>query len=499
VVVAVIAFAVAIAPSIVPEEHVGTSISGELASTGRVDLEFEKPLSETTSPVCGCIPKRSRADWRGIVFPARHIVVRRRAPGASTHRYRLLGSSSVFTWQGNLGMDDRGLELEFSSFSQPAGDPLTLPEVKALMRSPALEKKRVDSAELIARGPLHAGSFGPEPVAAIGPPAGTTSTISFEAPTVRPGDSTLQVSTRSRSAPENAGQPGSREGALIDVMGPAMAIWSKVPKGRSLLTYTHVSPIYEEIGGERRLLPRYWAGRVDFSTPKPLAPNLVWWRVIIVRRGAFAVRIAPRPNIDPRKNRLFPGERIEVTVPRVVSGAERLVPVFRRARRDPRVTIPDVPLIPPRNPFDYNGKRTTLWRPFDHPFLLPPTPPVSGVNVFGRFKRLSFQAARGSLTLGPDQTLPLDAATPLALTDIEGPGAVGEHLVVPVRLNSRTAKVRIQGRAKTLVNGDPYLTEHPSWVRFIDGEVVTTMATVLSLFLSALALLITRGAWARRD
>ena len=405
----------------------------------------------------------------------------------------------MLNWRGDLGGNDRGLELEYSIFEKPAGDPLTLPEIKALMWRPDWEKARVDSAELIAPGPLHAASFGFEPVAAIGPATGTTSTISFEAPPVRPGDSTLQVSTRSRSVPKNATGPGSREGALIDVMGPIVAIWSKIMPNRSLITYTHYRPIFEEIGEEKRPLQPYRAERIYHSAWKPPAPDNVLWRVVIVRRGAFAVRIAPGPNVAPQKDRLSHGEEIEVTVPRVVSGAKRLVPVFRQARRTPYVRIPDVPLIPPRNPSDFDGKRTKRWRLFDYPFKLPPTPPVSGVNVFGRFKRLSFQAARGSLTLGPNQTLDLHAATPLAFRNIEGPGAVGEHLVIPVQLDSRTAKVRFQGRAETLVNGDPYLTEHPSWVRFVDVDVVTVMAALLGLFFSALAFLVTGGAWARRD
>ncbi|MDQ3725903.1 MAG: hypothetical protein M3335_08480 [Actinomycetota bacterium] len=404
----------------------------------------------------------------------------------------------MLNWQGGLGGNDRGLELEYSIFEKPAGDPLTLPEIKALMWRPDWEKARVDSAELIAPAPLHAASFGFEPVAAIGPPAGTTSTISFEAPAVRPGDATLQVSTRSRSVSKGAAGPGSREGALIDVLGPTVAIWSKIMPSRSLLTYTHVSPIFEEIGEEKRPLQPYRAERIDHSPWEPPAPGNVLWRVVIVRRGAFAVRIAPGPNVAPQKDRLSHGEEIEVTVPRVVSGAKRLVPVFRQARRTPYIKIPDVPLIPPINPSDFDGKRTKRWRVFDYPFKLPPTPPISGVNVFGQFERLRFQAARGSLTLGPDQPFDLDAATPLALTDIEGPGAVGEHLVIPVRLDSRTAKVRIQGRAKTLINGDPYLTEHPAWVRFVDGDFVTVMAALLGVLLSALAL-VTGGARARRD
>jgi hypothetical protein len=122
-----------------------------------------------------------------------------------------------------------------------------------------------------------------------------------------------------------------------------------------------------------------------------------------------------------------------------------------------------------------------------------------GLTCFGRFKRLSFQAARGSLTLGPDRTLDLHAATPLAFRNIEGPGAVGEHLVIPVRLDSRTAKVRIQGRAETLVNGDRYLTEQPSWVRLIDVDLVTVIAAIIGLFFSATAFLAAEGARARRD
>lgn len=100
---------------------------------------------------------------------------------------------------------------------------------------------------------------------------------------------------------------------------------------------------------------------------------------------------------------------------------------------------------------------------------------------------------------GPDRTLDLHAATPLAFRDIEGSRAVGKHLVIPVRIDSRTAKVRIQGKAETLVNGDPYLTEQPSWVRFADVAFVTVTAALIGLFLSAAAFLVAGGAREGRD
>lgn len=411
-------------------------------------------------------------------------------------------------WSGVETLGDRGIRARRYLLDWPRGDTPSLRDVlpiAAIGDQDSGEDILADWISVFSRDALHVASLGPEPVAAIGPPANARVSVDFSTPVAQPDDRTLHV--RADYQPDQR-KPGRTPAAsddtpMVDVLGPEILVWTRADtRPASFSKVAHQRPTFDyEKDFSRRILSGYSSKRLTRGAETPALPDaeLVTWQILHIRRGTFAARIvagAAAANGQPREEDApiaTPGT-LEVAVPRVLSRAKRLVKVFRKAQRDPIVQIPDIPFITPLSvarrvdPDDPKAKTLRRWFPIPDIFQLPPAPPTTGLNVFGALRNLRLAEARGSLTLGATRTLRLQAPTPLELQDIVGRGVLGNRLLIPVELDARSARVRVQGRATASLNGEP-IEEEQAWiVDALSSDRLTLIGTLAAALLAG-------GAW----
>jgi hypothetical protein len=169
----------------------------------------------------------------------------------------------------------------------------------------------------------------------------------------------------------------------------------------------------------------------------------------------------------------------------VARNAAQLIPRFKAANRDPKVWIENLPFIPTteagaeRQIGDGPGEAT--YEKESKEFEFPPTPPLTGINVFGDISDLRFSDATADLTIGTEGRS-ISAGTPLEFRNIKGTGVVGHHMLIPVRVDGHEAKIHVIGEADARVNGLPVASER-SWVANVlsDEKVSWFLALVASL------------------
>ena len=472
-----------------------SSLSADLRHTGPVTFRFRERLTATTSPTCGCRGHTPTGGWRGVVVPAQELRIERHGANRVT-QYDIF-SANPAPWHSLGQLGDRGIRLERYLIDIPRGEVLSkrLAIGLVLTRHPQ-QRILADFVMLSTPGPMHVMSLGREPVAAIGTPAGVPVTIDFDEPIVRPVDRTLRVKVPydprawTREEPERSGDGVP----MVDVVGPQVLMWAPTTGTRHWFSrVTHVTPPID-ITEDKQEVHLHYKGQLTEEPPdRARLPGLVTWQVLYVPGGTFATRLVPGltgPDGEPRQPYEQPAERgsLDVSVPRALSHARSLLPVFREARRHPIVRVDRIEFMTAKSLVDRFTadvpRRFRTWFPLTDRFQLPPTPPVNGVNVFGAVSRMAMREARGSLTIGADRTVALDAYTPLELRDITGRGVIGRRLLVPIRLDADTAQVRVQGRATAFINEEP-VNERRSWiVTALSADRVTLFATLAGLFLA---------------
>lgn len=176
---------------------------------------------------------------------------------------------------------------------------------------------------------------------------------------------------------------------------------------------------------------------------------------------------------------------VTISAPHVARNASRLTPKFKAADRHPKFWIDRLPFIPTaetgvvRQIGEGPGEQT--YATGSKQFEYPPTPPLTGINVFGEIANLRFSEATADLTIGTESKS-ISAGTPLEFRNIKGTGVVGHHMLIPVRVDGHEAKIHVIGEADARVNGLPVASEQ-SWIAgAVSGENVSWfLALVASL------------------
>lgn len=390
--------------------------------------------------------------------------------------------------------DSRGTEVRTKHLLLRSNEKPTASQLYALFTQSADTSTRTaDFISLTTPGFLSAASLGREPVAALGFPAGTPARINYTASSGRK-DATLTI-----GAPFVAQKHGDDETnsiPLLDILGPRVLLWAptNVHLDYTLGVWQDPPNPYAPGGAMSVPGPRLDSESYEVSSRIPAGHKL--YTAMLVEKGAFALRIAPRPGATDRWTTpddipATAGEML-VTVPRAASQADDLVDVFRQADRQPLTTVKNIPLMTDNETVrsrTMGMSMEQLYSRGDQEFEYPPTPPASGINIFGAVRSLQLSHARGDFTIGT-KPLALRAKTPLELRDFNGLRDLKHRLLVPVQIDSNSARFDVQGHADTRLNGEPVATARP-WIASAFAPDIVTFVCALATALSV--------AFARRE
>jgi hypothetical protein len=336
-------------------------------------------------------------------------------------------------------------------------------------------------------GPLHVRSKSDDPVAALSPPTGARTTIDYsDTDVARRSDAPLVVTADYRRAGQPRLKDATNEIPMLDVLGPDVLLWAEV---------TGIDqPVLENLWEKPLEDDDAEAGSMHYSTVTGQAvendarADKRVFAVLHIRRGTFAVRlgIGDRGFSDTPESRPEHAGHLRITAPRALAQARALEPVFKRVDRQPRVTVDQIPAMA----FGIGGFRDTdaapetLYerRPNDYDY--PPTPPPSGVNVFGRIRELRLAEAEGQLQV-EDESRPIDAASPVEFRDVSGTGVRKGRFRVPVQISEKHAEINVTGRSDVRVNGVPVKKEEALWSRIVSERSALLLIAFVGLALAA--------------
>jgi hypothetical protein len=441
-------------------------ISAEVHRSGNVSLLLAGAPADATSPACGCTHSHVPGGWRGIVFPAQRLTISRhtKEPEAATQfDLSSSGTQTIGALPTQLGIN---LQVAIIAVRdrEVGADPFRLPNADFAVFTN--EQMVTDWLSVITSGPLHLKSDAAEPVAALSPPEDQEVSLAYSGETGNPAGRTLKVSTGfNPDAPEADYFP---ENALpiLDVLGPKVTMWAPI-KGVKYpytpATYMKTLPVTVE-GEKYNFEVQQWQG---VTPPKPPRG---WTAEIVVK--VLDPIFASRLTIQPAHRRSPPGVSedvgagtgsVTISAPRVEKSASQLIPKFRAADRDPKVWIKDLPFIPTNETGVVmrrvgNGPGEASYDRAAKEFEYPPTPPLTGINVFGAISELRFSEATADLTIGTENRS-ISAGTPLEFHNIKGTGVVGHHMLIPVRVDGREARIHVIGEADARINGLPVASD----------------------------------------
>lgn len=482
---AVLTAGVAVTSRLIPDSPAPVPISAEISHTGTMSITFAKATAQTTSPVCGCLRHDPPGGWQGIVMPARTLTMARSPTGHPTEFD--LFSPGPMQWIAEP--TSRGLAVRVSFAFLPSHRvPNTDAILTAARRTKFSFSHTFDILAVVTRGALSAASLGSEPVAALGVPSARPSDVSFAA-TTRSHDATLRVVAPLVPAQDRPGDETNNL-PMLDIMGPHVLLWAPTdPKLAFVVADWREPPAPYRSYGVNTTGERNYTVSFTGAPPRRAVPRgFTAYTVVEITRGVFNVRIVPRPGADDAFTAVDPIPQdpgiVSVTVPQAASDAAKLIPVFRQADAHPHQVLNDIPFIADDTMVSTRALSmplNQLYASAGQEFELPPTPPVSGVNVFGQIARLSFTDARGEFTLGKEP-LSLKAATPLEMRNFNSVGRRKNHLLIPIQVDSNRANFKVQGDADTRINGEAVATHEPLLKQLFAPDVVALVSSIVSAF-----------------
>jgi hypothetical protein len=472
-------------------------ISGAFHSAGTIRAVFSRPLLETTSPGCGCVDNRPPGGWQGLTLPASAMQIGLEGMGRATD-YTLF-SPNPGPWSDlpkNIG-----LAFESAEFITPEAEPPAAVFMSQVgwrhLKSLASLHTVADWLDLESHGVLHAASRGPEPLAAIGPPAGVPVDIGYQSEQANP-----KVSAVSMHVPfgDSAAKPEGTAIPLVDVIGSELFFWTRLRspnEGRLGLGYDTVPPEpFRPHGVDRNESFHEETVELTFGSPPSVPPRWATWLAIrVVPRSTFSVRVESLPenasdqlNYAPEHTKLPRGSAVlSILSHNASSSSTSLEKSAEATERDPLVWLHRIDLIKasgetpqrrvenePKIPalYDLNGSME---------FAYPP-PPVAGVNVFGPISSLEMSAAEGAMVVGDAPEESLSAGTPVELTHIRGVGITGHRMTIPVRFEGHEAAIHVQGSAIVKENGISKRLAQAWWRSLLPTQdLIGTLLAVASL------------------
>jgi hypothetical protein len=469
----IVAAILALVSALLPDEPASVPISAAIHSSGDVSFMLSGRPSAATSPACGCTHSHVPGGWRGIVVPAQELTLARHGvepEGATQYDISSSAPESIGALPQKLGI---GLQMAVFGVSKRdlGKNPLTLRRTRLLQ---FVEPFKTDWLSVIASGPLHVASYATEPVAAFSPPDSRWVTVHY--PT-ESGNDSLSMSTSFNPTADPDGRDGADGYPILDVLGPEVVMWAPIDGVRYPATPSEWQGQLPAKEAESfQLDVALWPTDAP-KVPRGLVPEIV----IRTRAPLFAARLAMRPSKLKAKPESFESVggagTVSLSIPNIQRNAAKLVPRFAAADRSPRFRLYNLSAIP-------NTQSATIRRVGEGPgeatyegiqweeFEYPPTPPVAGINVFGRIADLRFVEATADMTIGTKPES-YKAPTPLEFRDIQGKGVVGRHMVIPVRVNGREAKINVIGEADTRINSEPVAEKRPWIAQALSDEKVS--------------------------
>jgi hypothetical protein len=486
---------VAVVASLFPSRPAKVDISASLVRTGRADLTFADRPSDTTSPVCGCLGDAPPGGWRGVVFPARRLSVAR-----TGGRYGFTDVTVFSPDPGQWGYlsNRRGLRAHVLVYALPPrpGALISIPGSRTLKTYlPLGEYTHVrDWFRLRLSGALYIESHSREPVAALSPPARAHTSIDYSTPAAHRQDATLVVRTTYGPPGREPSRDPANDLPMLDILGPDVVLHGEVtgveePVGE----YVRREPVPASLQDNEISAPADVSGRMLSVGPLDVPDGWRVFAVIHVRRGSFALRTWFTPaGIDPGdpqgQRQLLSSQSaggLRILAPHAVTQARALSRTFRRIDEHARVRIGDIPVVASSGPRDPEHMTTdALYDQGSEQFDYPPTPPGSGVNVFGRIKDLKLAEAQGALTVGA-QARPITAPTPLEIRDLTSAVIPRTPSRVPVRVDRAGADIRVHGRSDVRLQGHALKTQRPLIRRVVSDHWLSLLATVFAALLAA--------------
>lgn len=478
--------AVALVSALWSPRPVSAPISASLTRTGGVDIGFSGAPSKSTSPVCGCDRLKPIGDWRGLTLPASELELQRTGQGESTTRYSIF-SAPASLW--TAAPVHRGMKATVLVVDVKEGVAVSHRLLSGDQRGPrrviARRTLYVDALAVESTSTVRVSSTSPEPVAALSVPKDGRASIRYDGPPATPGDVTLSVRVPYQAQPELRTQPQVADAVpVLDVLGPSVAMWGELLNSVDYV-YSATRVPRPLSGGAQEEFAMELKTLVGSSDP----PAAGWRRYFHVKTSdsLFALRVVPHPvasdgTLAPLDGSGEPLDALAVRAPRVVSQAEKLVPVFAKANKNPRITMRKLPFIPFTNggpPERYVGDEPgqAAYEFHDEEFQLPPTPPVSGLNVFGSMRYLKLSGGVGTLNVGADSAREYPSPSAMEFRDLSQ-GATGRHSVIPVEVDRGDAKIDVRGRADVRINGQPIEMSQPLMAKVISSDVLLFIATI---------------------
>jgi hypothetical protein len=355
-----------------------------------------------------------------------------------------------------------------------------------------------DWLDIESNGPLYASSRGPEPLAAIGAPAGVPVSIGYSSEQAHPDNSSVAVDVPFGAS---ATEPKGTAIPLVDVIGSEVFFWTRLrspAQGRVGLGYDTVPPVPFTPNRRRGGFEDFHEETInlEFGQAPPLPSSLTAWLVVrVVPRTTFSVRVESLPgnasyelNYAPPHTTLPSGaDTLKVVSHDASSDSASLRRSARSTERDPLTWLNRLNMIK-------TDRETTQRRIGNEPkipalydqdesmeFAYPP-PPVTGVNVFGPVSSLQMSAAEGSIVVGDAPQETLSAGTPVELDNIQGVGVTGHRMTIPVRLEGHEASIHVQGSAIVSENGVPKRRVQAWWRSLLPSQdLVGTLLALASL------------------
>jgi hypothetical protein len=470
---------------IFPSKPAAVPISAEIHRSGAVSLLLAGAPDGATSPACGCTHSKVPGGWRGIVLPAQELTVAREdsePEGATQYDLSSSGTQSLGALPEQLGINLRVAIIAVRERDLGA-DPFKLGRGKVMGFS--TEQLRTDWLSVIANGPLHVESHATEPVAALSPPENRWATLSYSGSEEAPSSETLDVGTSFNLAASRGGYYGANAFPVLDVLGAAVTMWAPVGGVKYPYTSAEYSGLIPGSPGQRYTVPVH-----EWPSSSPPRPPRGWATEIVIQTlpPLFAARLAIRPiHRRSQPSVLESGGAgsgsVVISAPHVVRNAAQLVPKFAAADRKPKLWINNLPYIPNQQTGPErkvgNGPGEANYNGRSEQFEYPPTPPLSGINVFGAISDLRFSEATADLSIGT-RSQTISAGTPLELRNIKGTGIVGHHMLIPVRVDGHEAKIHVIGEADTRINGLPVASQRPWIARALSDEKVSWFLALVS-------------------
>ena len=423
------------------------SVSGAISSFDSIEFDYATPQSTGISPTCGCLSEQAAESWRGIVFTARNLRIRRTSRVPFTLFHITAAFPGPITWRHSpflFSATVYALRVPFgASFDARQVLARTLPNTYTILSRTEIIAPFLT---VVGKEDLLVGLLGDVPVGAWLPADNSSTSIVYTRGLFPTSNPLAVISEEYRAFDAYARTRGGgivlRQDLsypLVDFVGPNVVLYSEDDAGAV-------------IGGGRIIVRPH--DRVDERRVT----------VIHIPVPPFAARVAIQ-EID--------SEGLQQYLK--YHAVERKVPVMVVPHQIPRggtaqILIEDPALQAAEHAKVYNRLKKAdvtvakgVWLSIGEgkppqetvmTFRYPPIPPQQGFHVFGPLSNLLIPRAAGNLVVG-SRPIPLGAPSRLDISKINTFSVPRGSVRVPLLTRENRADLEFQATARLSINGEP--------------------------------------------